>query len=62
MKTEIAGELAGGKVEAPIGVEPMNRGFAIRSLSHLGTAPEFLRPPLNHEGFGQASGFDMMGA
>ncbi len=26
-------------MEAPIGVEPMNRGFAIRSLSHLGTAP-----------------------
>gem|GEM_PF-7131041 len=26
-------------MEAPIGIEPMNNGFAIRSLSHLGTAP-----------------------
>src|SRR5690349_8866119 len=26
-------------VEAPIGIEPMNEGFADPSLSHLGTAP-----------------------
>jgi len=30
------------RVEAPIGIEPMNNGFAIRSLSHLGTAPSRL--------------------
>ena len=29
----------GKKMEAPSGVEPLRRGFAIRSLSHLGTAP-----------------------
>ena len=31
-------------VEAPIGLEPMHRGFADLSLSHLGTAP-FINPP-----------------
>jgi hypothetical protein len=29
-----------GEVEALIRVELMNRGFAIHSLSHLGTAPQ----------------------
>ncbi len=26
-------------MEAPTGLEPVNHGFANRSLSHLGTAP-----------------------
>ncbi len=34
-------------MEAPIGIEPMNNGFAIRSLSHLGTAPLVRNPHLN---------------
>jgi hypothetical protein len=36
--TNLTGETALG-VEAPSGLEPLNRGFADLSLSHLGTAP-----------------------
>ena len=32
-----------GGVEAPIGLEPMNKGFADLPLSHLGTAPDLER-------------------
>jgi hypothetical protein len=30
-----------GYKEAPVGVEPTDRGFAIRCLSHLATAPDY---------------------
>ncbi len=32
-------------IKAAIGIEPMNNGFADRSLNHLGTPPYCLRDP-----------------
>lgn len=42
--------LLGEKLEAPIGIEPMNNGFAIRSLSHCKNKIR------NHDGYIRASG------
>ena len=57
-------------MEAPIRIELMNNGFAIRSLSHLGTAPEpqnrqsrrhsTMRSHGRQQELGQARGFNAL--
>jgi hypothetical protein len=37
--------------KAPVGVEPTHGGFAIRCLSHLATAPQFLQIELEIKSF-----------